>query len=47
MVMEALCAISKKALSRDLAEIPAYLHHNIYETIALGLWAIHEYGKRK
>jgi hypothetical protein len=40
MVLERLCAWSKKTLARDLAAIPLHLHHNVYDAIALGLWAI-------
>jgi hypothetical protein len=40
MVMEKLCVWSKKTLAEELSTIPKHLHHNIYDAIGLGLWAI-------
>ncbi len=39
-VLNNLCVWSKKNLERDLVSIPKNLHHNVYDAIGLGLWAI-------
>lgn len=45
LVLETLCPWSKKNLARDLAGIPKNLHHNIFDAIGLGLWAIQNKDK--
>lgn len=39
-VMEKLCAPSKAVLTKNLSCIPNRFHHNVYDAVALGLWAI-------
>jgi hypothetical protein len=40
LVRDKLCAWSNKVLQKSLSTIQKHLHHNVYEAVGLGLWAI-------
>jgi hypothetical protein len=42
LVLETLNTWSLKVLENDLLEIPPSLHHNIFDAIGIGLWAINQ-----
>ncbi len=46
-VNESLDGWSARALKRGLLGIPPHLHHNIYDAVGLGLWAIKNIVEKK
>lgn len=45
LVLENLDPWSIRRLNNDLSEIPKFLHHNVYDAVGLGLWAIENFTK--
>lgn len=45
-IIQKLDTWSIKRLNHDLEYVPKFLHHNVYDAVGLGLWAIENYAQK-